>query len=79
MIIHTSTYPEEALTLRVFQALEDIASEPPTRQLLPVDTIQVLKSLRLWLLPGEQERPALLEGQFSSPADERPAPEQDHG
>lgn len=70
LIIHTSAYPEEALTLRVFQTLEDIASEPSTRQLLPADTVQVLKSLRLWLLSGEQARPALLEGNFSSSADE---------
>jgi hypothetical protein len=79
LIIHTSTYPEEALTLRVFQALEDIASEPSTRQLLPVDTIQVLKSLHLWLQSGEQARPALLEGKFSSPADESPNQEQPNG
>jgi hypothetical protein len=79
LIIHTSTYPEEALTLRVFQALEDIASEPSTRQLLPVDTIQVLKSLHLWLQSGEQARPAMLEGKFSSPADESPDREQPNG
>jgi hypothetical protein len=75
LIINTSAYPEEALTLRIFQALEDIAAEPTTRQLLPVDTIQVLKSLRLWLSPGEQGRPALLDGQLSSPPDEIPQQE----
>ena len=74
-IIHTSAYPEEALTLRLFQTLEDIASEPSTRQLLPADTVQVLKSLRLWLLSGEQARPALLEGNFSSSAGEPPQQE----
>jgi hypothetical protein len=79
LIINTSAYPEEALTLRIFQALEDIASEPSTRQLLPIDTIQVLKSLRLWLLPGEPTRPVLLEGSLSSPADEAPQQEEANG
>jgi hypothetical protein len=79
MIIHTTTYPEEALTLRVFQALEDIASEPPTRQLLPADTIRALKSLRLWLLSDDQARPVLLEGEVSSSAEETPNQEQANG
>jgi hypothetical protein len=79
MIIHTTTYPEEALTLRVFQALEDIASEPPTRQLLPEDTIRALKSLRLWLLSDDQARPVLLEGDVSSSAEETPNQEQVNG
>jgi hypothetical protein len=67
-IINTSAYPEEALTLRIFQLLEDIAVEPSTRQLLPADTIQVLNGLRTWLLPEDQPAPpALLEGRLSSP------------
>lgn len=74
-IIHTSAFPEEALTLRLFQALEDIAAEPPTRQLLPVDTVQVLKSLRLWLLSGEQAPPVLLEAPSAHSADESPQQE----
>jgi hypothetical protein len=36
----------------------------------------MLKSLRLWLSPGEQERPALLDGQLSSSPDEIPQQEQ---
>jgi hypothetical protein len=70
LILNTSAYPEEALTLRIFQVLEDFASEPSTRQLLPIDTLQELKTMRLWLAPGEQARPPLLEGRFSTPADE---------
>jgi hypothetical protein len=79
-IINTSAYPEEALTLRIFQALENIALEPSTRQLVPIDTIQVLNSLRFWLLPEEQQaRPALLEGHLTSPTDETPQQEEAHG
>ena len=79
-IINTSAYPEEALTLRIFQALEDIALEPSTRQLLPIDTIQVLNSLRLWLLPDDQQvQPALLEGSLSSTVEGTPQQEEAHG
>jgi hypothetical protein len=79
-IINTSAYPEEALTLRIFQALENIALEPSTRQLVPIDTIQVLNSLRFWLLPEEQQaRPALLEGHLTSPTNETPQQEEAHG
>ncbi len=60
-ILQSSAYSEEALALRVFQALEDVATDPNTRQLLPSDTVNMLRSLRLWLLPDEQVRPALLE------------------
>ena len=79
-IINTSAYPEEALTLRIFQALEDIALEPSTRQLLPGDTIQVLNSLRLWLSPEDQDAsPPLLEAGNSPPAEVIPQLEEPHG
>ena len=45
----------------IFQVLEDAASDPYTRQLLPKDTINFLRSLRLWLLPDENVRPAMLQ------------------
>ena len=60
-ILQNSSYSEEALTLRVFQALEDIATDPYTQQLLPRDTINMLNSLRLWLLPDDQIRPSMLD------------------
>ena len=60
-ILQSSNYSEEALTLRIFQVLEDAASDPNTRQFLPKDTINFLRSLRLWLLPDENIRPAMLE------------------
>jgi hypothetical protein len=64
-ILQSPSFSEEALTLRIFQVLEDAASDPNTRQFLPKDTINFLRSLRLWLLPDENIRPALLEDRFS--------------
>jgi hypothetical protein len=65
-ILQSSSYSEEALALRVFQALEDVATDPSTRQLLPSDTVNMLRSLRYWLLPDEQARPALLDEQHNT-------------
>jgi hypothetical protein len=53
-VLGQSSYPEEAVVLRIFQALEDAASDPATRQLMPRDTISILHSLRLWVLPDEK-------------------------
>jgi hypothetical protein len=79
-IINNSAYPEEALTLHVFQALEDIALEPSTRQLLPLHTIQMLNSLRFWLSPEDQQaRSAALEGRLSSPTEDTTQEEKSHG
>jgi len=69
-IVSNTDYSEEALTLRIFQALESLASDPNTRKLLPKDTINVLRSLRLWLLPDEHVRQAYLEDRLSSLHDE---------
>jgi hypothetical protein len=66
-IVQSTEYSEEALTLRIFQALEDVATDPYTRQLLPRDTINMLRSLRLWLLPDEHVRQAFLDDRLSSP------------
>ena len=44
--------PEEALALRVFQALESAAADPVTRQFLPADTIQMLRQLYSIYFPG---------------------------
>ncbi|MEA3350676.1 MAG: hypothetical protein U9Q82_08665, partial [Chloroflexota bacterium] len=46
-------YSQEALALRVFQALETVAADPATRRLLPKDTIYMMRHLRSILLPGE--------------------------
>ena len=63
-IFDSTPLSQEALALRVYQALETLATDPATRRLLPADTINLLKSLRSWILP--QERP-LLETPKSKP------------
>lgn len=58
-------YSQEALTMRIFQALDSVAADPKTRQLLPAETLHLLKSLHTWLLPGENTPPYLTQ-QFDS-------------
>jgi hypothetical protein len=60
-IVQSSAYSEEALTLHIFQALEDFATNQYTQQLVPRDTITMLRSLRTWLFPEEKLPPTLLE------------------
>jgi hypothetical protein len=43
---------EEAMALRVLQALETVAADPLTRQFLPNETITMLETLHRWLLPS---------------------------
>ncbi len=49
-ILSTSDYSKEALALRVFQALETAAADPATQRLLPRDTLDFMRSLRIMLL-----------------------------
>ena len=51
MILGDSNYTQEALALRVLQALETAAADPDTRRLLPRDTVRILRNLRQLLLP----------------------------
>lgn len=44
-------FSDEALALRVLQTLEQAATDPHTRALLPVNTIDMLDKLRMILLP----------------------------
>ena len=44
---------DEVMALRVFQALESVAADPKTRQLLPGETITLMNNLHNWLLPGD--------------------------
>jgi hypothetical protein len=46
---------QEAMSVRLFQALEQTAADPRTRQLLPQDSLTFLWGLRQWLMPGSQE------------------------
>ena len=60
-ILENTTNSQEAMAMRIFQALETAATDPSTRKLLPGDTIDMLRSLRHWLLPGGDETTSLFE------------------
>ena len=52
-ILNSGGASDEVMALRVLQALESAATDPKTRQLLPGDTISLMKNLHEWLLPGK--------------------------
>jgi hypothetical protein len=52
-IFDSQEYSQEVMAIRILQALEQIAADPKTRQLLPGDTLRVLGMVRDWLLPGD--------------------------
>jgi hypothetical protein len=52
-IMRSPKFTEEALALRIFQALETAATEPATRKLLPADTINLLRTMRHWFIPED--------------------------
>jgi hypothetical protein len=54
-IFQENHYTEEALALRLYQALESAAVNPATQRLLPADTVQMLSNLRHWLLPENKK------------------------
>ncbi|MBE0683778.1 MAG: hypothetical protein IH589_17875 [Anaerolineales bacterium] len=53
-ILRDGHYTEEALAMRLYQALEAAATNPATQRLLPSDTVQMLSNLRQWLLPDNK-------------------------
>jgi hypothetical protein len=56
-IFKSDPYDNEAMALRVFQALESAAADPTTRALLPDETIELLLDLRRWFLPPGDSNP----------------------
>jgi len=60
-LMKSSAYTEEALSLRIFQILEEMAADPATRQFLPKDAFGLLKSLRLDLTAEKESSPKLLD------------------
>lgn len=54
-ILQNMPNAQEAMAMRVFQALETAATDPQTHRLLPRETIDMLRSLRHWLLPDETD------------------------
>jgi hypothetical protein len=59
MILNDSTYSREALAYRTLQALENAATDPKTRSLLPKETIRMLETIHNLLL---SDRGTVLEG-----------------
>jgi hypothetical protein len=53
-ILNTGKLSQEALTLRIFQELENLATDPGTRQLLPGETLEMLRALRFWFFPDSR-------------------------
>jgi hypothetical protein len=47
-----SSKSDEALAMRVFQALESTAMDQDTKQFLPRETMYLLRSFKQWFLPG---------------------------
>jgi hypothetical protein len=56
-ILQVEEASQEALAVLVFQALEKAATDSKTQQLLPNETIAMLRTLRNWLLPGTDQPP----------------------
>lgn len=67
-IFQTSPHSQEALAMRVFQAMETVAGDPEIRKLLPRDMMNLLWSLGRWLnidrdeSASSQEYPHLIDG-----------------
>ena len=58
-ILRQTDISQEVLAVRILQALETLATDSTTRDLLPGGTLDVIKSTRDWLLPGNPPPPAL--------------------
>ncbi|MBS4058916.1 MAG: hypothetical protein KG029_00825 [Bacteroidetes bacterium] len=52
-IFKTEKYSREAIAIRLLQALESIAADRETRQLLPEETLSMLRSIHSWLIPED--------------------------
>jgi hypothetical protein len=50
-ILAATEHSQEALAMRVFQSLETLAADPKTKQLLPKDTIELMRNLDTLLKP----------------------------
>jgi hypothetical protein len=68
-----SSRSDEALALRVFQALESIAINTDNRQFLPRDTMFMLRSFKRWFLPeGGSDDEGDLGDEYQLPGDDTP-------
>lgn len=69
-IFDSEEYTQEAMAIRVLQALEQIAADPKTKDLLPGDTIRLLGMVHDWLLPHDV-RSSSLRSHLMTPGDEK--------
>lgn len=53
-LLQSSSLADDALALRMLQALEGVAADPATRKFLPPETITMLNSIWDWLLTEDQ-------------------------
>ena len=56
-IFQNKKYSQEILAVRVMQALETVAVDPNTRQLLPAEIINLMRTLHEWLVVGNPQQP----------------------
>jgi hypothetical protein len=56
-ILSQTDMPEEVLALRILQALETLAADTTTNQLLPAGTLDAMNAARYWLLSGNPPPP----------------------
>jgi hypothetical protein len=52
-VFRNESVSDEVMAIRLLQALESAAADPKTRQLLPSDTINLMRGMHDWLLPGD--------------------------
>jgi hypothetical protein len=76
-IFRSSPHSEEALAMRIYQALESVATDPKARKFLPRDTINMLWSLRQWLSPDGQRGQDVLPHMDNMPPNISNLPDQD--
>jgi len=51
-------YTQDAMAIRIFQALESAAADPATSKLLPRDTVDMLKNFQLLLFSPNEDGPS---------------------
>jgi len=56
-IFDEQDHSDEAIALRILQALEKAAADPKTRTLLPNNTVDLIRTIHTLLLPSEGGRP----------------------
>jgi len=62
-ILQNQSISREVMAVRILQSLESLAADTKTKDLLPGGTLDILKTTRDWLMPGDMPPPALQPGQ----------------